>query len=432
MEGAVGLVLVQILVLFVAAKIGGEICRMLNQPQVLGELFAGIILGGAVLGYFHGSETFDVLAEIGVIMLLFGVGLETKVGALKEVRMNATLVAIGGVVFPFMLGYALLILLGGTTIVALFIGAAMVATSIGITARVLMDMDLIHSKEARIILGAAIVDDILGLIVLTIVSGLAAGELSAYSIAIIVTETVLFIGILLFLGKRIVDRVSGIATVDQKRVGNRKWALHYRTFNRNKDVLDRSVSRYGMVFMVLLVCFGLSALAAYIGLAAIIGAFFAGLLFAGRRIAGDIETQIKPLTMFFVPFFFVVMGTKVVFNEAFIPYIPLTIALIALAIVGKLLGGIVGTLNHGKRSAIMVGAGMVPRGEVGIIVAMVGLETGIIDQGMFTAIILMSIVTTLWAPPLIKLANRIEKKPRETAQPSPAQKKPRAADDPAR
>jgi Kef-type K+ transport system membrane component KefB len=329
-----------------------------------------------------------------------------------------------------MLGYALLILLGGTTVVAMFIGAAMVATSIGITARVLKDMDLLQSKEARIILGAAIVDDILGLIVLTIVSGLAGGTLSLYNIAIIVTETVLFIGILLFLGKRIVDRVSGIKTVDQSRLRSHKWALHYRTFNEKKDLLDRSTSRYGMVFMVLIVCFGLSALAMYIGLAAIIGAFFAGLLFAGRRITEDMETQIRPVTMFFVPFFFVVMGTKVVFNEAFMPYLPLTIAMIALAIVGKLVGGAVGTLNHGKRSALLVGAGMVPRGEVGIIVAMVGLETGIIDQGLFTAIVLMSIVTTLWAPPLIKIANRIDKKPRATIHPSLAKKTPRRANGP--
>jgi Kef-type K+ transport system membrane component KefB len=430
MESEVGLVLVQIFILFLAAKAGGEIAKLLKQPQVLGELFAGIVLGGAVLGFFHASETFDVLAEIGVIMLLFGVGLETRVGALKEVKWNATLVAIGGVLLPFMLGYALLILLGGTTIIALFIGAAMVATSIGITARVLKDMDLLQSKEARIILGAAIVDDILGLIVLTVVSGLAAGALSVHNIAIIVTETVLFIGILLFLGKRIVDRVSGIKTVDQSRMSSHKWALHYRTFNEKKDFLDRSTSKYGMVFMVLVVCFGLSALAMYIGLAAIIGAFFAGLLFAGRRITKDMEDQIRPVTMFFVPFFFVVMGTKVVFNEAFIPYLPLTIAMIALAIVGKLVGGAVGTLNHGKRSAILVGAGMVPRGEVGIIVAMVGLEAGIVDQGLFTAIILMSIVTTLWAPPLIKIANRMEKKPKATIHPALPRKKPRRANGP--
>ncbi|MFQ5909658.1 MAG: cation:proton antiporter [Thermoplasmata archaeon] len=429
MESDVGLILVQMFFLFLFAKIGGEICKLIKQPEVMGELFAGIVMGGAILGFVHGSETFDVLAEIGVIMLLFGVGLETKVGALKEVRMNATLVAIAGMVLPFALGYALIILLGGGTLLALFIGAAMVATSIGITARVLMDMDLIHSKEARIILGAAIVDDILGLIVLTVISGLAVGVLSPYNIAIVVGETILFIGVLVFLGKRIVDRVSGIATVDQKRVRSKEWALHYRTFYKRKDILDKSFSRYGMAFVVLLICFGLSALAAYIGLAAIIGAFFAGLLFAGRRNSKEVERQIQPIKLFFVPFFFVIMGTKVVFNEAFIPYLPLTIVMIAIAIVGKLVGGAIGTANLGKRTAIMVGAGMVPRGEVGIIVAMVGLETGIIDQGLFTAVILMSIVTTLWAPPLIKLANKMEKTPKVSSQPV-AQRKPGRANGP--
>lgn len=430
MEDAVGLALIQIFVLFLAAKVGGEIFRRMKQPQVLGELFAGIILGGAVLGFFQGSETFDVLAEIGVIFLLFGVGLETKVGALKEVRLNATLVAIGGVFLPFALGYSLIIILGGTTLVALFIGAAMVATSIGITARVLMDMNLIHSKEARIILGAAIIDDILGLIVLTIVSGIAVGQLSAFNISVVIAETVLFIGVLLFLGRRIVDKVSGIAWVDQKRVRRHEWALHYRTFNKQKDVLDKSFSRYGLVFVILLVCFGLSALAAYIGLAAIIGAFFAGLLFAGRKGSKEVEERIQPIKMFFVPFFFVIMGTKVVFNETFLPYLPLTIVLIAVAIVGKLIGGAVGAVNQGKRTAIMVGAGMVPRGEVGIIVAMVGLETGIIGQGMFTAIILMSIVTTLWAPPLVKIASKIEKKPQMSIHPSLPRKTLRRANGP--
>ncbi|MFQ6107620.1 MAG: cation:proton antiporter [Thermoplasmata archaeon] len=419
MESEVGLILVQIFVLFLFAKIGGEICKLTKQPEVLGELATGIVLGGAFLGFVGESETFDVLAEIGVIMLLFGVGLETKVGALKEVRMSATLVAVAGVILPFALGYSLIILLGGNTLLALFIGAAMVATSIGITARVLMDMDLIHSKEARIILGAAIVDDILGLIVLTIVSGLAVGALSMFNIAIVITETILFIGVLVFLGKRIVDRVSGISTVDQKRLRGHEWALHYRTFYKKNDILDRSFAKYGMGFIVLLVCFGLSALAAYIGLAAIIGAFFAGLLFAGRRNSKEVERQIHPIKMFFVPFFFVIMGTKVVFNEAFLPYLPLTIAMVALAIVGKLFGGVVGTLNHGRRTAIMVGAGMVPRGEVGIIVAMVGLETGIVDQGLFTAVILMSLVTTLWAPPLLKIANKIDRKHRTSSEPLP-------------
>ncbi|MFQ6128602.1 MAG: cation:proton antiporter [Thermoplasmata archaeon] len=430
MEDAVGLALVQIFVLFLSAKIGGEMCKLVKQPEVLGELFAGIILGGAFLGFFHDSETFDVLAEIGVIILLFGVGLETRVGALKGVRLNAALVAIAGVFLPFALGYSLIVILGGTTLVALFIGAAMVATSIGITARILMDMDLIHSKEARIILGAAIIDDILGLIVLTVVSGLAVGQLSSFSVALVVAETMLFVGVLIFLGKRIVDRVSGIATVDEKRVRRRSWALHYRTFYKKKDILDKSFSRYGMVFVVLLVCFGLSALASYIGLAAIIGAFFAGLLFAGRKNSKEMERQIQPIKMFFVPFFFVIMGTKVIFNEAFIPYLPLTIAMVALAIVGKFVGGAVGTYNHGRRTAIMVGAAMVPRGEVGIIVAMVGLETGIVDQGLFTAIVLMSIVTTLWAPPLIKIANRIGKTPQASTQPSLLRKKLRRANGP--
>lgn len=443
MESSVGVILIQIFFLFLFAKIGGEISKRAKQPEVLGELIAGIVIGILLLllidrGFVGAdvtfeSETFDVLAEIGVIMLLFGVGLETKVGALKEVRFSATLVAVGGVIIPFALGYALIILLIGDVLIALFIGAAMVATSIGITARVMMDMNMLHSKEARIILGAAIVDDILGMIVLTVIAGMAANALNIQSIAIVIVETVLFVGVLLFLGKRIVDHVSGISHVDQKRVRSHEYALHYTTFYRKKDVLDRSFSRYGMVFIVLVVVFGLSALASYIGLAAIIGAFFAGLLFAGRKRSEEMEHQIQPIKMFFVPFFFVIMGTKVVFNEAFLPYLPLTIAMIALAIVGKLIGGAIGTINHGRRTAVVVGAGMVPRGEVGIIVAMVGLETGIIGQGIFTAIVLMSIVTTLWAPPLIKVANKIDREPEPTLHPALVKKparKPRRANGP--
>lgn len=413
MQTGVETALLQIFIIFLFAKIAGEMFKLVKQPEVVGELVVGILLGQSVLGIIGSSEVFDVLAQIGVIVLLFSVGLETRIGDLKKVGITASLVAVSGIVLPFALGYALILLMGGTAIEAMFVGAALIATSIGITARVLLDMDIIGSKEAKIILGAAIIDDILGLIILTLVSGLATGSFSLMNTSIVIVETLLFVGILIVLGTRVVDKVSGLKTVEQKKVFGpvkSRWALRYRTFYKKHDLLGKAYSKWGLIVVPLLVCFGLSALTAYVGLAAIIGAFFAGILFAGRKMSKPMEQKMEPMRAFFFPFFFVIMGTKVVVDFSFVPYIPLTIVLIVFAILGKLIACGIGAAHHGKRSAIMVGAGMVPRGEVGIIVAMVGLQMGIITEGLFSVIVIMSIVTTLWAPTLLKISSKIDEK----------------------
>ncbi|HEX7392556.1 MAG TPA: cation:proton antiporter, partial [Thermoplasmata archaeon] len=188
--------LLLIFVAFLAAKIGGELMERVKLPSVIGELIAGVILGPTLLNLITEEHTFfDVLAQLGATFLLFSVGMETKLSELKRVGMVATSVAALGVVVPFVMGYYVSILLFDNSVEAMFVATALVATSVGITARVLEDLGMIHSKEAKIILGAAIIDDILGMIVLTLVSGVAVGDLTALKVAIVVAEAICFVAI---------------------------------------------------------------------------------------------------------------------------------------------------------------------------------------------------------------------------------------------
>lgn len=389
------LVLLQIFVLFFSAKLVGEIFERIKQPAVIGELLVGIIIANSALmthlQFEKYMDVLDILAEIGVIFLLFTVGLETKLSDLRRVGTTSILVAILGIVIPFGLGYALIIAYSQSHLEAMFIGAAMVATSVGITARVLRDLNVTKTLEAKIILGAAVIDDILGMIVLTIVSA-SAGEktLAAYDLIIVISVSILFVIVVMYFGTKVVKKISGEITIS----GGIK-IIDYR-----RDRLMRLRQKNAPFVVALMVCFGLSALASYFGLAAIIGAFLAGMSFAEVKKRYALEEKMDPITDFLTPFFFVVMGLKVnlsLFANVFLLAIIMTI----LAIIGKYIGGRIGASRMGKDSASIVGYGMVPRGEVGIIVAMVGLSLHSISEAMFSVVIFMSIVTTLISPPLI-------------------------------
>jgi Kef-type K+ transport system membrane component KefB len=403
-------VLADIFIMFLAAKIAGELFERLRQPAVIGELLVGVILGPYALGWIgiptagmiaelHGEQIatetlhsiMEVLAELGVIVLLFLVGLETRLSDILTVGVRAALVAAAGVVVPFALGYAFVALfLGAPTIEAVFIGTALVATSVGITARVLADLGCIRTDEARIILGAAVIDDILGMIVLAVVSALGQGDtVSVGQISIIGVQA---------LGFTVFVALAG-------RHAARRWSLH----------LERLRIRNAPFVVGIIVMLGLATVAAQIGLAAIIGAFLAGMVFAELRDQYELEHKALPLYEFLVPLFFVITGSRVdwrLFLDSSLLGIALTVT--ALAIIGKLVGcGVAAIGLGGWRSVAIIGVGMAPRGEVGLIVANVGASLGVIPNEMFSTVIIMSVLTTLVVPPVLTLLYRGQRSAQE-------------------
>ena len=403
--------LLLIFVAFLAAKVGSEIMERAGLPSMMGEIMAGIVLGPTIFNLITADDTFfDVLAQLGATFLLFTVGMETKISELKKVGLVATSVAVLGVVTPFVIGYYVSTFLFSSTIEAMFVATALVATSVGITARVLNDLGLIHTLEAKIILGAAVVDDILAMIVLTLVSGIAKGNLTAFNVAVVVSEAVCFIAIVTIIGTRVVKYASGKRNVHSDPTVNGDWAVHYSTRAFKRDSwLDRLTQKQAPFVIILVVIFGLSALASFVGLAAIIGAFFAGLIFSDTKETYELEQKFEPLNVFLVPFFFVAIGARVALGSSS-DIIPFAIILTVVAILTKLVGCSLGAATRGERTAMIVGAGMVPRGEVGIVVAMIGLSMGTIGLSTYSIIILVSIATTLYTPFLIKTVVKAEAK----------------------
>jgi Kef-type K+ transport system membrane component KefB len=382
-------ILFDLLIILAAAKVMGELFERLKQPVVIGEILAGVLLGPYVFGLIGPAhaETFhfyQILAEIGVIILLFTIGLHTKVDEMLSVGRTSTMVAVLGVVLPFFFGYLYTMTSEHTTVEAMFIGAAMVATSVGITARVFADLKILDTQVAKVIIGAAVIDDILGLLVLGVVTGVGRGAISYLKITLLTLEAAGFILFLIILSKRLVCRV-GPTGLSCFKLKNAPFAL------------------------ALLLCLGLSAVASYIHLAAIVGAFMAGMVLAELNMEYKFSVKFDSLYDFLVPFFFVVMGTQVdlsVFTK--FNLIGAALILTVFAILGKLLGCGLGAFGMGFKQSAVVGVGMVPRGEVGMIVASIGLSMGIINTDLYSIVIFMVIATTLLTPPV--LAKLISKK----------------------
>lgn len=369
-------VLIEIFVLFAAAKTLGEAFEHFGQPAVVGELLGGVLVGPHVLGAVgpDSEPVLELLAELGVIILLFTVGLETSLGELRLVARPALLVGFLGVAAPFALGAALMVGLGYERGDTLFVAAAMVATSVGVTARVLRDLGALRTPPGRVVLGAAVVDDVLALLILAVVGGLAAGDLSTVELTLTVLEVLAFIVVVGVAGPRVVKRVSEFAHLP-------------------------IVPGSPLVFALLLTL-GLAALSETIGLAAIIGAFLAGLIFEFKK--SEVTSQVEPIYEFLVPFFFAVTGSRLdpgVFADPSI--LGLAAAVTALAILTKVGTGYWGSRSLGGADAMLVGVGMVPRGEVGLIVASIGLGLGIISADLYGVVVAMTIMTTLATPPVL-------------------------------
>jgi Kef-type K+ transport system membrane component KefB len=387
------LILLQLFILILFAKIAAIIFEFIHLPPVIGEIIAGIIIGNTFLFDFlqlaTNIEVLSVLAELGIIFLLFAIGLETPFSELRKVGGTAVLVAVLGVIFPFIFGYILIAYSGFPQIEALFIGAAMTATSIGITARVIKDMNLMNSIESKVIIGAAVIDDILGLVVLAVISGIASGgALDILDTVIVAALAVLFVVAVVFVGEGLLPRI-------------RKRSPKFKTLPQPVG-LRRKISPLAVA---LIVCFGLSALASYVGLAAIVGAFLAGMVFAEFKDLLPVGEKFEAINEFLVPFFFLYIGISVDLST-FGGVLILTLLITFIAIATKFIGCGLGAYRLGAKSAVIVGVGMAPRGEVGLIIASVGLTMGSISSDMFSVVVFMSLLTTLVAPPLLTHAFR--------------------------
>lgn len=366
-----------LIAILVGAKLLGELAERIGQPAVLGELLAGVLLGASVLDVVHhDEEVIHLLAEVGVIVLLFEIGLETQLRKLLKVGAASGLAAIVGVALPFLLGYLVATWFGRDPLTAIVIGAALTATSVGITARVLSDLGRLQEPESQIVLGAAVIDDVVGLVILAVVSGMIAGaEVSVGSVAWTTFLAFGFIAAVLLLGKLTVPWMFGWL----ERVGR-----------------PESLAIMGLAF-----AFGTAVLADNAGSALIIGAFSAGLVLAPTRFAHTVEEGVARLGTFFVPIFFVSVGAAVDVRTFADPQVLLFgFALIVVAVIGKFAAGFAPWWMRVKKS--VVGVGMIPRGEVGLIFAQMGLTTGVLSAGTFSALTLMVLVTTFMAPPLLR------------------------------
>lgn len=423
-------VLLSLVVIYLAAKVGGELCARVNLPSVLGELVGGVVVGVSALNllvfpdgspeatslvvrflestaglsldsapsiFQSESEVISVLAEIGVIILLFEIGLESDLKELLRVGPQAVAVAIVGVVTPFAAGTAgLTLLFGVPTIPAVFAGAALTATSIGITAKVLAEIQRLSSREGQIIIGAAVLDDVLGIIVLAVVASLAkTGEIAVGNVIYLIVGAGVFL-----IGSILLGRLLSPYFV----------ALVNRLRTRGQLLLS------AMIFT-----FILSYIGAAIQLEAILGAFAAGLILAETDKREELAEQVVPVADMLVPIFFVTVGARTdvsVLN----PLVPenregLVIAafLVVVAIIGKVVTGLA-VFGQPGINRLAIGVGMIPRGEVGLVFVGVGSATGVLSKPLEAAIIVMVILTTFLAPALLRVV--FQKGEEETLAPA--------------
>ncbi|MCE9558741.1 MAG: cation:proton antiporter [Armatimonadetes bacterium] len=382
-----------LLVAFVAAILGGEVARRLRMPAVVGQIAAGVAIGPSALGWLTLSEPLELLAELGAILLLFAVGLETQLADLRKVGKTAFLVGLLGAVVPFVLGVAWALSSGFPASKAMFVAAAFVATSAGITAKVLQELGVLNRIEARIILGAAVIDDVLAMLLLAVVSALQTkAGVDIVNLLKILAVAVGFVAVVAFLGTYVMKRSSAI--------------------------LDAPLDEKSPLPVSFAICLALAVASAYVGLAAIIGAFLAGMVLAETPHREELEHDFARISAILVPFFFVVTGATV--NVGLLASGPVILAVVVvtvLAILGKLMGCGLGARSLGNRAALTVGVGMVPRGEVGVIVAGLGRQAGIFPEATYAIIVGMSLLTSVVAPPALKV---LLSKPEEPTAELPA------------
>ncbi len=366
-----------LVVVLVTAKLLGEVAERVGQPAVLGELLAGVVLGASVLGMVRpDQEIVHLLAELGVVILLFQIGLETDLRRLLAVGPAALLVAVVGLIIPFVLGVLVARALGVPALPSLVMGASLTATSVGITARVLSDLGRLDDPEGQIVLGAAVIDDVIGLVILAVIAGMMAGDgLGFVSVAMTAGAAFGFLALAVVGGRWVAPPLF--------------------------DLIARVTRDHGMAVMGLAFALLLSLLAQRAGSALIVGAFAAGLALGPSRQVDTIRAGVVRMGHFFVPIFCVWVGAAVDLGSLGQPAVlTLGVALIVVGTLGKVAAGFAPWWFKGRK--LVVGVAMVPRGEVGLIFAQMGLAAAVLDAGQYAAIMLMVMVTTFAAPPALR------------------------------
>jgi Kef-type K+ transport system membrane component KefB len=370
--------LLQMFTIFVWAKVFGELFERMRLPAVLGEILAGVILGPYATRFVLPGDTIYSIAEIGAVFLLFTVGLETAPSDLIRVGRISLGVAIAGIVAPFAMGFIFMRINQEPMHEAVFVAAAMVATSVGITARVLRDLNVHKSRPAQIILGAAVFDDILGMLLLgVLVSTVTNGGIQWLHLSLVSAEAIGFAVFMVYVGPRVVDRLE--------------------------PGIEQMQTHDAPLVLALALCLGLSVAATRIGMAAIIGAFFAGIAFADYSPRWNLEPRAQAINQFLAPFFFFTMGSRLDLSVFSRSVVLLALALSALAVVSKIIGCGLPLYREGWRRMLQVGVGMTPRGEVALIVALIGLQMNMISQRAYALVIVMTAVTTVLPPPFLRM-----------------------------
>lgn len=369
------------LIIFGSAKLLAELFERLRQPGIVGEILAGILIGPSVLGWISPNEFTATMAGLGVMFLLFRVGLEVEIGELAKVGGTAVVVGVLGVVVPFACGWGLYRIWGKPSTEALFLGAALTATSVGITARVLADKGLLHRTASKIILGAAVIDDVLALLVLGVISSMAKGQVNVTELLLTTGLAIVFIVLVARWGRHGMNRLAG-RLEGKLRVGEAEFALA----------------------MILL--FGLAAVSVEFGVAAIIGAFLAGMALA-EATPRRVHDLAQGVTELLVPFFLANIGMHFqlsIFKDS--STLLLALVIVPVAVLSKMFGCGLGAMRFGSEIATRVGLGMIPRGEFCMVVAQVGLGLNALSAATYGVIIFMAVTAAMLTPPLVKWAFR--------------------------
>jgi Kef-type K+ transport system membrane component KefB len=400
----VDMILLQIFILVSLAMIAAIICNLVKVPSVVGEILVGIAISNVAIGGVtlfstmqlgdpNSAEVLSVLSELGIIFLLFTAGLMTPFHELKKVGVTAFLAACGGVLVSVFIVYFVMLGFGFTSMQSLFLGVALGSTSVGISARAMEQLNVLTTTEARVIISAAIIDDVIGLILLAIISGIAGGgDINIVDTAVVGILAVAFVLVSMFICSLIAK-------------------FRHTDVCKNAVAKPRKQRLLSPLPFALIICFGLSALATQLQLAAIIGAFLAGMMFAEFRDIWPSEEKFNSLKEFLVPFFFLFIGINVNLSSLTVGNAwMIAPVLIVLALAGKIIGCGVGALRLGKKSATIVGMGMTPRGEVTIIIAALGLSINVLTEAQYGSLVAVVIVVAVLAPFLISMAFKRKEK----------------------
>jgi Kef-type K+ transport system membrane component KefB len=372
------------LLVYGGAKLLAEVFGRIGLPEIVGEILAGVLLGPQVLGWLEPGTILTVLGQLGIMFLLFRAGLEVKSSDLLESGLMGLGVATGGVIVPFLAGWAIARAFGQPQTESIFLASAMVATSVGISAHVLAGKGLLHHRASRVILAAAVIDDVLGLLVLAGVSSMAEGRVNVLNLGLTIAMAAAFTTMIAVWGSRAVKRLLP-RVQSRMRVANAEFTIS------------------------LILLFALAVLAVHAGVAAIVGAFLAGMALS-ETVEERVHTLTQGVAELLTPFFLVGIGLNFDFATLTNPATMwLCIAITAGAIISKFIGAGAAALPMGVRDAIRIGTGMIPRGEVGVVVAQIGLTMGVMNHSVYGVVVFMSAATTLVAPSLLALAYRMEK-----------------------